>query len=54
MAFRWWADDGPLLGLYGSYVLPLPTNKNVVRVGPPQTKHSGSASLDIMKNAGSF
>ena len=43
MAFRWRADDGPLkVGLGSS--LPLSTLKtNVVKVGSPLTKHSGSA-----------
>ena len=59
MAFRWWADDGLLLVLYGSSVLPSsitkkknnnppPTKKkrkekNVLIVGPPLRKHSWSA-----------
>ena len=48
MAFHWWADDGSLLVLYGSFVLPSSTKKikiNVVSVtfGPPLTKLSGSA-----------
>ena len=43
MTFRWRADDGPLkVGLGSS--LPSSTLKtNVVKVGSPLTKHSGSA-----------
>ena len=42
MAFRWWADDGPLKVELGSS-LPSSTLKNVVKVGSPLTKLSGSA-----------
>ena len=50
MAFRWRAHDGPLIVVLGSS-LPSSTkkkkrknkNKNVVKVGPPLTKLSGSA-----------
>ena len=45
LAFRWRADDGPLIVLFG------PTHssstkkrkKNVIKVGPPLTKFSGTA-----------
>ena len=41
MAFRLRADDGPLIVvLIGS---SLPSKKNLVKVGPPLTKLSGSA-----------
>ena len=48
MAFHWWADDGLLIGIHGSS-LSLSTkktqkHKNVVKVGPPLTKLSGSAN----------
>ena len=39
MAFRWRADDGPILVAFGSTIY---LNKNVVKVGPPLKKHSGS------------
>ena len=47
MVFRWRAGDGPLIVVLGS-PLPLPAKnikekKNVVKVGPPLTKLSGSA-----------
>ena len=41
MALRWRVDDGPLLVLFGSSFLS--SKKNVVRVGPPLAKLSGSA-----------
>ena len=45
-AFRWRADDGPLLVVFGSS-LPSPTktitNKNIVKVGPPLNKLPSSA-----------
>ena len=41
LAFRWRADDGPLIVVLGSS-LPSSTKKNVC-VGPPLTKLSGSA-----------
>ena len=41
MGFRWQADDGPLLVVFGSPHLKNPKN---VKVGPPPLKnHSGSA-----------
>ena len=49
MASRWWADDGPLLVVFGSSLSPhqLKQEKrrrnNVVRIGPPLTKLSESA-----------
>ena len=43
MTFRWWADDGPLLVVFGSYPVSSTKKKNVVRVGLPLTKLSGSA-----------
>ena len=44
MAFRWRADDGPLIVLFES-TQPSSTKKKQkkVKVGPPQTKFSGSA-----------
>ena len=42
MAFRWRADDGPLIVVLGSS-LPSSTKKKVVKVGPPLTTFSGSA-----------
>ena len=45
MAFRWWADDGPLSLLFGSSSPSL--IKNVVRVEPPLAKLSGSARVII-------
>ena len=43
----WWADDGQLLVLYRSSVLPSSTKKknNAVSVNPPLTKLSGSAHI---------
>ena len=41
IAIRWRAHNGPLIVLFGSY-LPSST-KNVVKVGQPLTKLSGSA-----------
>ena len=46
-AFRWRADDDPLIVVLGSS-LPSSTKqekKNVVKVGPPLTKPSGSAHV---------
>ena len=46
MAFRWRADDGPLIVIFGSSH-PSSTKKqqkNVVKVRPPLTKFSGSAT----------
>ena len=42
MAFSWRADDGPIKAVFGSSI-PQLTKKNVIRVGPPLTKLSGSA-----------
>ena len=42
MAFHWWVDDGRLLVLYGSSVLPSTIKKKSVRVGRPLTKLSKS------------
>ena len=39
MAFRWWANGGPFIVVFGSS-LPSSTNK---KVGPPLTQLSGSA-----------
>ena len=51
VAFRWWADDGPLILVLGSS-LPTSTKKTttkkqtiVVKVGPPLTNLSGSAHV---------
>ena len=46
MAFRWRAHDGPLIVVLGSSLpssTKKKTKKNVVKVGPPLTKLSGSA-----------
>ena len=40
MTFRWRADGGPHIVVFGS---PLQLKKTVVKVGPPLTKLSGSA-----------
>ena len=37
MAFRWRADDDPLIVVFGSSLLP-PLIKNIVKVGPPSDK----------------
>ena len=42
MAFRWQADDGPLIVLFGPTLASSTKNINVVKVGPPLTKLSGS------------
>ena len=50
---RWWADDGPLLVLYGSSVLPSSTKinkkikENLVSVGNPLTKLSESENVQF-------
>ena len=44
MAFRWRANGAPLKVVFGSS-LPSSTKKNVVKVGPPLTKLSGSAHV---------
>ena len=38
MAFRWWADDGPLIVVFGSSLPSSTIKKNVVNAGPPLTK----------------
>ena len=43
MAFRWRADDGPILAVFGSSLPSLTEEKNAVRVVPPLTTLSGSA-----------
>ena len=41
MAFRWRADDGPFIAVFGC---PIPSStKNPIKFGPPLTKLSGSA-----------
>ena len=42
MAFRWRADDGPFIEVFGSS-LHSSTKQIVVKVGPPLSKLSGSA-----------
>ena len=42
MAFRWRADDGPLIVLVGSY-----HHKKRCKVGPPLAKLSGSAHAHL-------
>ena len=46
MAFRWQADDVLVILVFGDS-LPLSNNNNnkTVKVGPPLTKHSGSAHV---------
>ena len=49
MAFRWRADDGPLIVVFGSFLPHQPKKKKkkkktyVVKDGPPLTQLSGSA-----------
>ena len=44
MALRWRANDGPLIVVFGSSLQQKNNKqKNVVNVGPPLTKLSGSA-----------
>ena len=45
MAFRWRANDGPLIVVHGSspHILKKKKKKNLVLVGPSLTKLSGSA-----------
>ena len=45
MAFRWRADDGPLLAVFG-FAFPSSTKKSCI-VGPPLAKLSGSAATKI-------
>ena len=43
MVFRWQADDGPFIAVFGSYI-PSSTKKEIViKFGLPLTKLSGSA-----------
>ena len=63
LAVRWLADDGPLKWFFAGvpmmthlllYVGPLPhqlkkRKKNVVKVGAPLTKLSGSAHVGLLK-----
>ena len=44
MAFRWRADDGPLTVVFESSLSS--STKNIVKVGPPLAKLSGSAHGD--------
>ena len=46
MAFRWRADGGPRIVLFGS-THPSSAKKSVVKVGPPLTKFSGSAHAPV-------
>ena len=48
MAFRWRADDGPLIGVLGSSLPSSTKKKNVVKVGSPLTKLSGSAHVILL------
>ena len=48
MAFRWRTDDGPLKVVFGSPLLINNKKENVVKVGPPLTKHSGSAHVFLL------
>ena len=41
MAFRWRANGGPFLVIFGSSLIPLTTKQNIVRIGPRLTKLSG-------------
>ena len=48
-AFRWRANDGPLLVLFESSLSSSDQKKNVVRDGPPLVKLTGSAhALDLV------
>ena len=42
MAFRWRANDGPLIAVFGSYIPSSTKKKNVIKFAPPLTKLSGS------------
>ena len=42
MAFRWRADDGPFIAVFG-YSIPLPTKKKVIKIGPSLKKLARSA-----------
>ena len=53
MAFRWRADDGPFIVVFGSF-LPSLTKKNVVKVGPPLAKRSGSAHEKHFPTGGKY
>ena len=50
MAFRWWADDGPLIVVFGSSLPSSSTKKSVVKVGPPLTKFYGSVHVKDIPN----
>ena len=39
----WWTDDGPLVVIFGSYLLSTTKNRNIVKSRPPLSKLSGSA-----------
>ena len=47
MAFRWQADDGPLIVLFFNLPPLIKLKKNVVKVGPPLTKLSGPAHVRL-------
>ena len=49
MAFRWRADDGPFIAVFGSQSHH--QLKNVIKFGPPLTKLSRSAHARYMSSA---
>ena len=55
MEFRWWADDGQFIAVFGSYI-PSSTKKKVIKFGPPLTNfldlrmmRLGSIGMDYLK-----
>ena len=52
MAFRWRAEDGQFIVIFGSSI-PSSTNKKKT-FGPPLTKLSGSAHVDIIRATTSY
>ena len=47
MAFRWRADGGPLIVVFGSSHQLKTKKKKIVKVGPPLTKLSGSVHMQL-------
>ena len=48
MAFRWQADDGPVIVVFGSSLPSSTKKKKVIKVGPLLTKLSGSAYAMVL------
>ena len=48
MAFCWRVNDGPLIEVFGFSSLNQLKKINVVKVGPPLTKLSGSAHVGLV------